>query len=171
VTDHPGPYMADNIAIWFAKGGSHHVYYMWYVLNCRLSRPHVLFNHAKREHTEGIRYAAKVQPKPRILNGYFKVRTCVVDPSARAQLLDTAGTVETTLSTGQHRVSPTATATAATSTRTRFPTSPSGRTSRPSTRRWPPWRRTLYCRTARPAAPPLQSCPARQSPRPGNRSV
>eukprot|EP00037_Helgoeca_nana_P027214 m.310008 g.310008 ORF g.310008 m.310008 type:complete len:954 (-) comp27435_c0_seq3:149-3010(-) len=30
VTDHPGPYMADNIAIWFAKGGSHHVYYMWY---------------------------------------------------------------------------------------------------------------------------------------------
>jgi len=26
VTNHPGPYMAQNIALWFAKGGSHHNY-------------------------------------------------------------------------------------------------------------------------------------------------
>ena len=31
VTNHPASYMARNIAEWFAKGGSHHNYYMWCV--------------------------------------------------------------------------------------------------------------------------------------------
>jgi hypothetical protein len=31
VTNHPPAEFSANIAAWFAKGGSHHNYYMWYV--------------------------------------------------------------------------------------------------------------------------------------------